>query len=237
MKTDEDKTLLVELDCLLDTRIATVSSLNSRAAVDLLNKRYSERVMDDFESLTGGGVTNEQFRKKYAERDTDILKDSRPTRIIYLLQKIVMDLLNQKHCGPEVTSVTVAINIFPYKMNMSEREALITSITTMLHLDADVVIVELSLDKLTPTLLKDNWDATIIYDFNMWFTLHADELDTVTLPRNLLFAPALLISEIKDPNDLKVEGLEDVGPFALLEMSMVDRITLELLAVKEFSII
>jgi hypothetical protein len=118
-----------------------------------------------------------------------------------------------------------------------ESNALVTAVMAYTGLETEVKVVDHTLSQITPTHIKDRWDAVILYDFNEWFRIHCETLKSVKLPSNLLFAPALYVKEIPKEEDVSIEGLEGVGPFALMEMSMVERLKLELIEPRHFSLV
>lgn len=231
------KTFLVELDTLLDTRIATVSLMDPKAAVALLKNGYRDRQIDDFSALTDGVINNADYRLAYENRDVETLKESRCTAMVLLLKDLVDKIEVQRIDTPFTERVVVEVNIHPYKLTSVESDALVTAVMAYTGLETEVKVVDHTLSQLTPTAIKDRWDAVILYDFNEWFRIHCETLKTVKLPANLMFAPALYLKEVPKEEDVAVEGLEGVGPFALLEMSMVERLKLELIEPRHFSLV
>jgi len=230
------KRLYVELDCILDTRLATISKIDQSVAKDLFNGSYKERNRDDFAFLTNGRVSNEEFIEAYKKRNVDTLQRARPTNILKLLFNIAKEIESQRIDMPDVERLIVEVNVFPYKLTDEEKDYLISTIMTFLTIGTEVKIIEYPMIRIDPLKIKDTWDAVIIYDFNGWFTLHGEKLSNVQLPRVLMFAPALYI---KDPKELE-EDIKDnngISPFTAMELGLVERISLELLKPKEFSII
>lgn len=231
------KTFLVELDTLLDTRIGTVSKLNEEAAVALLKSEYRQRKVDDFEHLTGGLVTNADYRYSYEQRDVETLKASRCTNMVFLLKDLVDKVEGQRIDTPYAERVIVEVNVHPYRLSSEEEDALITAVMAYAGMETEVRVVRYALEDLSPGIIKDRWDAVILYEFNEWFKHHNEALKTVKLPANLMFAPALFVDRVPEPDEVKIEGLEGVDPFALLEMSMVERLKLELIDARFFSLV
>ncbi len=231
------KTFLVELDCLLDTRIGTVSRLNEAAAVNLLKSDYRLRKTDNFEELTEGLVTNADFRYAYEQRDVETLKASRCTNMVFLLKDLVDKVEGQRIDTPYADRVVVEVNVHPYNLDPAEEDALITAVMAYAGMETEVRVVNYSLGEITPGNIKDRWDAVILYEFNEWFKHHHETLKTVKLPANLMFAPALFVDRVPDAEEVKIEGLEGVDPFALLEMSLVERLKLELIEARFFSLV
>lgn len=235
MKHESVKTILVDIDSLLDTRIGTVSLLSSEGAKKLVSSMYFNRLIDDFETLTGGLVTNEDYLERYQRRDKETLMASRPTRIFNLLSDILKDLELQRTIMPDVSEVILGINFHPYVLDYTERSLILDIINSNLPLNVKFTLkgVDIPIDDLRPSKLKDEWDSLILYDFNLWFERHANELDTVLIPRNIIISPALFIRKFDDI----AENIKELNPFRILEMVLLERVTLELIGVKEFSLL
>lgn len=232
------KTLLVELDCLLDTRLATVSRLNGAAAVKLLEgDAYWERDRDDFQLLTDGVITNAAFKDQYRRRDKDTLKRARPTGIVHLLRSICDEVEVQKLSHADIDSLKIDVNVYPYQLTEREQDVLCTAVMSYAGLETEIRVVNIAPVDLTPTRIRRDWDGVIIYDFDGWFTMHVEELNRVLIPRHLMFAPALYLKDPEGLEELPTRGEARMTPFTALEICMVERICLELLRAKEFSIV
>ena len=237
MSDNPVKRLLVELDTLLDTRFATIQRYWPEAAEHFEKTGlYWDRDCDDFETLSGGVIPLEDYTKRYAARTVDRLKMARPTGIVKLLAEISNEVESQKIQAPDIDSLKVDVNIYPYTFTNDEIEFLKTSVMFYSGLETEISIVSESLKALTPTRIRARWDGVILYDFNGWFTFHADELNTVPIPRHLMFAPALFIKPVESAEDVKVITPNgELSPFSALEMCFVSRLCLELLKPTEFS--
>tara|TARA_B100000929_G_scaffold268793_1_gene237839 strand:- start:222 stop:962 length:741 start_codon:yes stop_codon:yes gene_type:complete len=236
-KSDTVKTLLVELDCLLDTRLGTLERLSPAAANTTFNgKAYFDRDYDDWERFTDGLVSRDAFMKAYTERDIETLALSRPTRFLRSLKDITGGLESQKIDLPDVEHVRVAVNVHPYQLSDKEKETLTTLVYGYCDVGTEVVVKDIPIQKLTPSAIGDYWDGVVLYDFDQWFKLHVDALNRTLIPRNSMLTAALYV---KHPDQLKEEipeGMEGVSAFALTELSLVERLGLEMLKAREFSI-
>ncbi len=231
------KTLMVELDCLLDTRIGTISLINPAAAVELVSKKYWERTSDNFEELTNGLVTDEEFIDRYEDRDLETLLYSRPTNILKLLHEITNSVAHQRVSSPDTEHLIVEVNTYPYILDAEDTEMLINSVRCYTNPETEVVAKRYKHEQMTVANIDSFWDCVIIYDFDKWFTNHGEGLNTKPIPRNLMYASGLYIKPIKDPNELKIEGAGEMTPFSMMEMALIDRINLEFLKPSEFSLI
>ena len=239
MADETIKRILVELDCLLDTRIAVLNSLSPLATKEILKSgAYRDRKSDDFELLTKGVIKNSDFINAYAKRNKETLKRSQPTNIVKLLSTISKEVELQKLETPVTESLKIIVNVFPYKLTEDEIRILSTAVMCYGGMESEVTVTNKSLKELSPTEIKKSWDGLIIYEFDNWFTLHSEALDKTPIPRHLMFAPALYIKPIEEKDEVvtTAEG-GTINPFTVVEMAMVAHLCLELLRPEEFSLI
>lgn len=234
---DNIKTVLVELDSLLDTRLATIESIDPIVAKTLFNNpAYFTRQWDDWSTLTHGCIDEERFQKAYEQRDIDTLKRARPTRIVKLIKEITTHLDNQRHVLPDVSGVELIVNIYPYSLNHEAQEVLKTLVYSYCHFMTVVKTIRRPYEQLTPLAMKNHWDGVILYDFDQWFQHHGKSLNTVLIPRNQLVVPKrYLRSPAPLEKEYEAEVKEDY-PFDILALACIERIELVMLDLKEFSI-
>ena len=83
--------ILIDLDVFLDTRLASLSRVNSEVAVHLLKNGYRDRTSDIWSQLPGGAVGQDEYEQVYESRDKSILKQSRLTGFMSVLLDIVKE--------------------------------------------------------------------------------------------------------------------------------------------------
>lgn len=227
------KKLLVDMDCLLDTRIGTVSLLNEEAACKLLSEKYSNRVFDDFEELTEGLVTNEEFSKRWETRDKETLKASMMTNIMKLLVSLTSQYEKDMIETPFVKEFILYVNLHPYILTDAEIEIIKEAISVHCGINLKIRTIHLPLEKITPKKLKEDFDGFITYSFDNWLKIHSEALDKTPIPRVTIFAPALCIKKPNKLEDIMVDGLT---VFEMLEIAYTARLHIEFLKANEFSI-
>lgn len=230
------KTVMVELDALLDTRLATLDRLDPKAAHDILEARYWERTMDDFGKLTQGAVTNEAFWDAYRQRDVETLKRSRCTELVVVLDRQMKELEARVGADPEVMGTKVVVNTYPYRLDDDERASLVNAVMAYAGVTTEVTTVSLAYEDLTPSYIKQHWDHLYLYEFDRWFALHQKALRHTYLPRVKLTAPAFYLRDPSEAEDVDFSSLE-MSPFTALEISLVERLHLELGPASAFSLI
>lgn len=235
MNDNPVKRLLVDLDSLLDTRIATIAKINPEASTGLLNDVYLNRSIDDFEKITNSAVSNDEYKLAYQNRNKETLELARPTRILKLINEISIELEKMSIDTPFITGFELTVNIFPYDLTKEEQEALREVVYDFLSISSIVNVINKPINDITPSFLKNEFDGMIIYNFDEWFCIHQEGFNKIKLPRHLVFAPALYI---KEPDETEIMALSKEGltPFGVLEMAVVERFKLEMLRAREFSL-
>ena len=79
--------ILVDIDCLFDTRLAVLESMDDILTEEILLNGYFTRERDDFD-----GIDLHEFRKRYKERNLNTLQHSKPTTLLVNLRDTVLSL-------------------------------------------------------------------------------------------------------------------------------------------------
>lgn len=154
--------ILVDLDSLLDTRIALLNEIHPKALGHIL-PIYDKREHDIF-SQYSEFIPEGVYEERHKNRTKAILKNSYRTGI----PEFINTLLTRVKAGP-VHTVEIDINIYPYELEPEEKYVIAESMGELLSCDVNVISV--SLDFLPPMKL-DEYMAVIMYNFTEWFGLH-----------------------------------------------------------------
>lgn len=235
----ETRTLYIDLDSLLDTRLATLASLDTQAASELVSRgsNYRQRDTDDWTTLTDGSVTTEEFLEAYAKRNKETLKVARPTKAVQLLRQMSSTLVEQSLSEPDVDRIRVVVNTYPYELTEKEEQLIVGAVMVYCNIASDVITTWMSLEEMKPAYIKENWDGVVFYDFDAWLSVHGQDLNEVRMPSHSFIAPALFVKPVDDYQELLVPGLETHTPFEIMEMAMVERLELTLVCPSYFSIL
>jgi len=229
--------VLVSLDALLDTRIATISQIDSEAAVKLVdNPAYYERRTDDFTELCGIG--REQFKDAYARRNKATLQKSLITHIPFMLDELICRLEEQEDGTPYQEGLGLDVNIWPYvELSESERNMLINAVMARAGRQTIPNIVCIPPEQLTPSMVKTTYSGLILYDFRDWFQHHMQMFQAVPCPRTTVLTPALFHDRIPEPEEYLEEGMrKDVSPFELMRFALLECFGAEFLKPTFFSL-
>lgn len=229
------QSVLIELDALLDTRLATISKIDQEAAVKLLkSEMYYTRVIDDFSLQCG--IDKATFDEAYAKRDIDTLKRARPTNCTFCLKDIVKEMVQQTVDTPFFDEVEIVVNVWPYVLTPDEKSELCKIVLHYTYIHVTVVCIDVSPEALTPKFIKDNFVGIIMYRFAPWAELHGERLVDHPMPDITFLAPAMYKDRIPNLEEVQVQTLPGIDPFALAEFAIAQCIALNLIDVGYFSI-
>lgn len=224
---DSDKlqysTLLLELDVLLDTRLAILASMPEDALKQALSKDYHNRLIDRFV-----GVNNELFTKLYEQRDKKVLANALVTPIARMLKEFAQKTLKQIITTPFHYQPKIILNIYPYKLEEQEITVLINSIVTITSGLADVEVIDKSYEELTPGYLKKNVAIIVLYEYYKWIEAHSASniLRKSRCPEVTMLGPKIYF-KVPEKADYDVEEAfqemeEWVGPFIGLKLMPIE---------------
>jgi hypothetical protein len=230
------QSVYVDLDSLLDTRIATISSISQEAAVLLVkDSRYYERLIDDFEPMCG--ISRERFDEAYAERDRGTLQRSVLTNIIVALRKLIDGLVKSELTDPTVDGVEVVVNFWPYRLSGSETRDIVRSTMYYMGMRPTVRSIYVAPKDLTPQYIKSTFSGLIMYDYPLWFKLNCDALVHCRMPDVTLMAPALFKDRIPTDEEAEVNTLKGMNPFEVTEFATLQCIGLTMIESGYFTLI
>lgn len=237
--------IYIELDCLLDTRIATIHTLNPDAALEVLEKGFTKRTKDNITPYTDK-VKQEDFKKAYEKRTADLLVDSRPTQYFFLLKDIISGIKKQQNMRFDIGDINVFVNIYPYELSDEEKIEMQAALSE--HFRADVTCISLPNYAITLEKIKaEDWVLLAIYDGRSWVERITNAMaedksfnpETVTrIPRVTLTFPALLRDDVEDPKkeNLTTPDGQVLDVFESIRLMFVEIIAIDFLPANMFSL-
>jgi hypothetical protein len=232
--------VLVSLDVLLDTRIATVAKLAGHAvALEVLKGNYHTRKDDKFPA-----VSVEAYKTLYAARDEETLALSCSTNIDTFLRDLVHSLLKQTFSRPFHQGVRVVINTYPYQLSDEITQQILGAVIDKLLPDPGlqtpltVVAEHLPDQALTPDYCKNNFSALLMYDYEHWLQMQQLALLKRPMPEVTLFAPALYFVHTPTEEEIAQHQTEfEWDPFESIQRAVRGGIDLQFLPIELFSIV
>jgi len=223
----EFSTILVELDCLLDTRLGILSELGD----DKLQKVISMYHTRDIDEFPYYGFN--KFKTNYDKRDKSILVNSLLTPVMGLVTEFVNKTLLQVTNSPFHFQPKVMINIHPYDLTEEEVNNLIQMVVLKTNKRCDVEVVSKNIGDLTIGYVKDNISIMVMYEYYKWIEYHSvsKSFSKLTCPDINLFAPGIYFK----PKQLDNSIIQD--PINSMEEIAKPLIGLKLFPIEYFSFI
>lgn len=223
--------LFVELDAIFDTRLSILNKYYSDEIVEKnITEDYFNRSIDRFTD-----IGYEDFKEKYATRDSSILLDTITTHVPGLIKDFVFNSVKSAINGPtgKITP-KVTINTYPYKLSNKDKEFFRDMMVSLTNGYADIKIVDMSYKEITPQYLDSNVSVMILYDYTAWLDANAEVFKYKTVPDVSLIAPAIYF---KIPNRNAVNKVLAMGTDVFREVIYFTSIfiNLKLLPVAFFS--
>lgn len=188
------KRLYLDLDCILDTRLATLDRYLPDVAKSVINDQsYYTRLEDSF-TYNGTEIPHSLFKPLYELRDKSILVKSNPTLLLSLLHHSIEEDIRSPNAEIKKTKYECVVNVYPYKLKEKETNGLFDLITLHLANSVNVIFIYLEPHRLTPEFVKEeNIIDMYLYDGHSWLdyilsnNLHEDH----KLLNTKLFMPKL----------------------------------------------
>lgn len=181
--------LYVELDAILDTRLATLySKFGPEHAVKALEHKYFTRIVDLFPNVEWS-----EFQTAYKARDKSVLMQAIKTPISGILMDFMRNTLNTTMSTPVKLIPHIVVNIYPYILDEDEQALLKSVIEDMVLHRLDVSLVRMSHDELTPDFVNTYISAMVMYEPQVWLEAQSlnENFKRSACPDVLVFAPMM----------------------------------------------
>lgn len=190
--------ILIDLDVLLDTRIATLVQLDPDEAMRLLESGFTSRVTDDLSGMNST-ISNEAYQEAYKNRDVETLKTSRMTNYIFELAILIKQMTeNLAKDNTRVLDPCVVINYYPYKeLDDEVLKQIIYAVEQYITTAVTIKSVYLSPEELDLKAMKSSDILTYItYDFQVWFesafSVKKGRNGIISYPKLTIIAPKIM---------------------------------------------
>jgi len=206
--------VLIEMDCLMDTRMGTlVTHYSDEQVLDVLKNGYHDREFDNFH-----GIDYDEFHSLYRNRDKVVLKNSLRTNIMPVIDDFVRETIRNNISTPHVFIPKVIVNIYPYDLTMDEQSLIRDVMVQATRNHADIEIVSLSYDQLTPSYLRQEVSLMVLYDYDQWLEAQTinGSFKKQACPEIGMFSPAIYKKPELTDNDKRIHAQFKMPPFEFL---------------------
>lgn len=231
MQTEEVFNILVSLDAILDTRIATIAKFDEALATQVLLNQYYERRSDYFE-----GIEKSLFDRLYKARDAQTLALAQVTNIFFVIKDILYAIIKKSIQTPYVKDIRITINTYPYELEADTLQWICKAVYFQTNQLCVIDTVHLSDTELTPQVVKDQYTILVRYEYDNWLEVNTENFKKCPIPSVELFVPAISFTY-----NLNEQALNDVitqverNPFEQLQFGLAPFINLQPIDVIAFS--
>lgn len=199
----------VEIDALLDTRLAVAMSIDpARGKLLEEDARYLKRVNNSLEEITG--IPDEEFNQAYRDRTYESVSPHwRATDIVRKLAKDFLVSVGDSSTYKEEGETKLVVNTYPYTVDEEAKELLIAALTRTTKA-SEVELVSKMPELVTPSYLRGLCNTAVIYEYDTWFNIHYKELGDSPMPTTALIHPYIMVGETDRPHFMIVDEAQRV---------------------------
>lgn len=186
----EQSGLLVDLDSIFDTRLGLLASLEDPT---LLEKNYNEAYFTRDRDVFVG-IDEKDWYDKYSARDKRVLAKSQITPIVGFMREFVYETLLGNVNEPKLMKPYIHVNVWPYELQEAEKRLILAGILRHVGRDADIEIVNIPVEALTPAVVKARYSMLVMYEYERWIAAHFSDAEMIkqTCPEVGLLGPRVL---------------------------------------------
>lgn len=238
-------TILIDLDVILDTRIATIMAIDASEGLKMLQRGFCRRTSDDISELTSV-ISNDVYQKAYANRNVETLQNARLSSYIFELTDMVENLTRTiSRDDGRIDDANIVINYYPYE-NLDEEELaqIVYAVETYTSSAVTIQVAYYKPSDLDLKALKAMDILTYVtYGFKEWFesvfNVNKGKSSIVAYPKLTVIAPMILPKkdafDFLDANSKKI--LQNKSPFDFMKLYWAPMFGLEFCPIELMSLI
>lgn len=228
----EQQTLLIDLDTLVDTRFGLIDSkFNALSKLGDIDA-YTKRIRNDIWTMIG--ISEDEWRDAWTNRDVSTLQASVYTGLYYHLAAILTGRILNGMMSPVHDTMEITINVWPYRLTTDERDEIAECVREMLWGDVKVETAYLEPERITPQFLSSFHKGYIVYDFEYWMSKQNEAFVNTRVPTVSVYYPAIL-NHI-DEEELAVIRDKMINPFDDLQIRLAEYVSLSAVDAELFSL-
>lgn len=224
--------IFVDLDALFDTRLAVLDMLDPFLAIKALKEGYLDREEDSFTHCP-----RELFQSVYKARDTTILERALMTQVKSIVIDFMKEGIDKLKSERTNALVNVYINVWPYKIAKDAAGELLTPFYDAVKGKANIHLVNIPPEELTPDVCKKHFSYIIKYDFMDWIVKLGEQglIQKSPMQEITLVAPRIYPSGKPSVQDIEEASRNKMEPYQCTELFFAPYIKLELYIPQLFS--
>lgn len=164
--------LLIDIEFLLDTRLALIHRINPDSTKVILERGYHQRLSDNF-SILDGRFDQKAYEEQWAVRDDTLLMESTVTNFPAVLQDMLSTVLLERDSMPVHPHIFLDINFGRFnKLPISHYAKWIELFSQSVPSQLFIEFVFLDMEQLTPRYISKNYKHIAIYEYAKWIEFH-----------------------------------------------------------------
>lgn len=187
-----EKFILINLDCLLDTRQGTLLTISPEVAYEITSKEdYHARESDEFVSEQYGTLSTELFEQVKEKFKHEIIFKSLKTKMYLFLQELIDGYVKLALTTPHVSTITLEVNLYPYQFTDTQVEYLMKALIAHLGNAAAISIVNFDIKQMPLKAIAEKYESVIMYNPVEWLNQRHNELKVGTMKDLTLYIPRM----------------------------------------------
>lgn len=184
--------ILIDMDCVLDTRQGALLLIDTDAAVRITtSKAYHARETDDLHDEILGGISADTLRAVQSKFKQDIIFKSVKTKMYLFLQELCSALIKSSMETPHASIITLNVNINGYEFTAQQCDLILKCIVHDLKGIVNVKLVDLDLQSEPLSSVASTYSIIIAYNPVNWLNSKHNELKTGVLKDINLYLPKM----------------------------------------------
>lgn len=185
-----NQTIYVELNALMDTRIACIEALYGVETTQrVLVNGYEKRETDDW-GLLDAALNTAAVEELYVNHDITLLANSMMSNLVRVLKDFTREANKGSAGNPMTDPVAIHINIAPYRLPEQHCQVIANSIAHHLGI-TDVKTINVPRHLTTPAFFQGTYKTVFMYDFIKWFTMHHKSIHSQVMSEMVWYVPKL----------------------------------------------
>lgn len=197
---------------------------------------YFTRESDNFTSEHFGTLDKDLAKQLLAKFPTEILQHSLRTKILPFVHDLCVEYVKQSIVTPFFEHTELVINTYPVYLADVEADALIRGLITYLGTAVSISVAYLTPKQITPSFLKEEYLAVIMYDYVDWFNMHTDELKKTNLRNIGFYVPRLWFGNSPTDDAIAEAKKNKTEPFELMSRIMAPFVVMQFLPIAHYCI-
>lgn len=233
MSIESKNGIYFDLDCLYDTRLASLSLIDERLMLQAIKSGYYSRVQDNFDYVDKG-----VFRDLYSKRDKDFLDIAYLTKMPMIIGNFLSDAAARVLNTPYSGNINIVVNIYPYKLQSHEIKKYLLPVQLLNNGLANITAINRSPKDLSLQYCREMFSLMIMYDYEEWLEEQTknDGFKNTPIPEVTLFVPELYFSKkIVTDEDIRQAMKTSVHPFRYIENTAKFLIDLNMINIEYYN--